>query len=212
MDNINNVTVTSCENSKFLKPKRIHYQQNGVNKIWDAMTVHDGVAILLFNTTRNVLIFVRQFRPAIYINSVKTEIKDGIETVDTNLYPGSLGMTIELCAGIIDKNKPVPEIAKEEILEECGYEVPLENLRKITTCRNGVGTTGGLLHLYYAEVTDDMKVGAGGGLITEGEMISVVEMSVDEGRKLMFDETVNRVHGLIFAIYWFLDNIWKNGN
>ncbi|KAH9512296.1 Nudix hydrolase 14, chloroplastic [Bulinus truncatus] len=212
MDKITNVTLSTCENSKFLKPRRIHYKQNGVDKIWDAMTVHDGVAVLLFNTSRKVFVFVRQFRPAIYINSVKTEIKDGVETVNTNTYPGSLGLTIELCAGIIDKNKSIPEIAKEEILEECGYQVPLENLRKITTCRNGVGTTGGLIHLYYAEITDEMKVGSGGGMASEGEMIDTVEMSVEEGRQLMFDENVNRVHGLIFAIYWFLDNIWKSKN
>ncbi|XP_059156287.1 uridine diphosphate glucose pyrophosphatase NUDT14-like isoform X2 [Physella acuta] len=208
MDDIKEVTVKACGESKYIKPKRIFYKQNGVEKIWDAMKVYDGVAILLFNITRNVFVFVRQFRPAIYINMVQTEVKDGIETVDTDKYPGTLGLTMELCAGIIDKDKSVPEIAKSEIMEECGYEVPIENIKKITTCRSGVGTSGGLLHLYYAEITDTMKVASGGGVASEGEMIDVVEVTVEEGRKLMFDESVNRVHVFIFALYWFFDQIW----
>lgn len=44
-------------------------------------------------------------------------------------------MTIELCAGIIDKDKPVEEIAREEVLEECGYDVPLANLKKVKVYR-----------------------------------------------------------------------------
>ncbi|CAG5129512.1 unnamed protein product [Candidula unifasciata] len=207
MEKITDVTVGPCECSKYIKPKRIHYKQNGVEKIWDAMKVHDGVACLLFNTTRRVFIFVRQFRPAIYINSVATEVRDGVETVDTNKYPASLGMTIELCAGIIDRDEPPQNIAKSEISEECGYDVPLEHIRKVTSCRSGVGTAGGTLHIFYAEVTDEMKVGPGGGNPHEGEMIEVVEMSIEEGRKLILDETVNRVHGLLFALLWFFENI-----
>ena len=37
------------------------------------------------------------------------------------------GITLELCAGIIDKADKTPrEIARMEIFEECGYDVPLE--------------------------------------------------------------------------------------
>jgi 8-oxo-dGTP pyrophosphatase MutT (NUDIX family) len=32
-------------------------------------------------------------------------------------------MTLELCAGIVDKSLSLVEIAQEEILEECGYKV-----------------------------------------------------------------------------------------
>lgn len=57
-----------------------------------------------------------------------------------------------------------------------------------------------------------MKVGVGGGNPNEGEMIEVIEMSLEEGRKLMFDETVNRVHLLIFALYWFFENVAKSNS
>lgn len=50
-------------------------------------------------------------------------------------YPATLGFTLELCAGIIDKSKPFIEIAREEVLEECGYDVPLERIEEVLTYR-----------------------------------------------------------------------------
>lgn len=50
-------------------------------------------------------------------------------------YPVSLAFTNELCAGIVDKSKPLIEIAKEEILEECGYNVPVERIELVMTYR-----------------------------------------------------------------------------
>ena len=42
------------------------------------------------------------------------------------------GITLELCAGIIDKADKTPrEIARMEIFEECGYDVPLEAVEEI---------------------------------------------------------------------------------
>lgn len=211
MDNITDVTVGPCENSRFVKPKRIHYKQNGVAKTWDAMKVHDGVAVLIFNSSSKKFVFVRQFRPAIYLASATIEERDGVQMIDTSKFPGHLGLSLELCAGIMDKDVPPSTIAKGEILEECGYDVPLEKITKITSARGGVGTTGSLVHLFYAEVTDDMKTGPGGGLASEGEMIDVVEMSIEEGRYMMFNETCNRAHLLIFAVYWFFGSIWLHG-
>lgn len=50
-------------------------------------------------------------------------------------YPVSLACTIELCAGIVDKTKSLIEIAREEILEECGYNVPVERIELVMTYR-----------------------------------------------------------------------------
>lgn len=55
--------------------------------------------------------------------------------IDFKKYPQSLGITLELCAGIVDKSKPFIEIAKEEVLEECGYDVPLDKIEEIMTYR-----------------------------------------------------------------------------
>lgn len=50
-------------------------------------------------------------------------------------YPPKLGITSELCAGIVDKSKPLIEIAKEEVLEECGYNVPIDRFELILSYR-----------------------------------------------------------------------------
>ena len=70
-----------------------------------------------------------------YICNTELSTKEGVTGIDTGKYPGQLGVTLELCAGIVDKQKPLAEIAQEEVLEECGYQVPLENIRKVTSYR-----------------------------------------------------------------------------
>lgn len=70
----------------------------------------------------------------VYFNSVPEEDRTG-KIIDTVKYPPSLGLTIELCAGIIDKNKSLVEIAREEVIEECGYDVPLDSIQEIQTFR-----------------------------------------------------------------------------
>lgn len=64
--------------------------------------------------------------------------------------------------------------------------------------------------MYYAEVTDSMRVGKGGGLASEGEFIEVVEKSVNEARQLLFNENVNREPGLLFALQWFFCQVWPH--
>ena len=64
-------------------------------------------------------------------------------------------------------------------------------------------------YMYYCEVTDDMKVGPGGGCPEEGELIEVVEIPVSEGKALMWNESINRPLGFMFGIMWFYDNIYN---
>ena len=54
---------------------------------------------------------------------------------------GSLGITLELCAGIVDKEgKSLAEIAAEEVEEECGYHVDLNQVEFVQTFRGAIGT------------------------------------------------------------------------
>lgn len=73
--------------------------------------------------------------PAVYYNAAQKlgAVEDG--KVDCERAPGQLGVTYEMCAGIVDKDCSVEQIAKEEVLEECGYDVPLDHIEKITVCR-----------------------------------------------------------------------------
>ena len=69
--------------------------------------------------------------------------------------------------------------------------------------RNGVGVKGTLQTLFYAEVTDQMKVSSGGGLLDEGEQIEVIELSNQEALKCIMDETITKPVGMMFAFTWF---------
>lgn len=95
--------------------------------------MHDSVAIIIYNLTRKKLLFVKQFRPGVYYVNIPTELRS--KPIDMDKYPACLGITLELCAGIVDKNKPLVDIAQEEVLEECGYDVPIEKFEKLHSYR-----------------------------------------------------------------------------
>lgn len=58
-----------------------------------------------------------------------------IQDVDWSKVPAKCGITTELCAGIVDTNRTLNEVMRSEVLEECGYDVPLENFHEVTTYR-----------------------------------------------------------------------------
>lgn len=136
--------------------------------------------------------------------SVECDSLQSINEVQFDLS-GSAGISYELCAGIVDRDHAPAEIAKAEVLEECGYDVPLANISLISAHHGNVGTSGNRGHLFYAEVDDAMKKTDGGGLVEEGEIIDVVEVPLDEARAFMFDSTKPTTVGLMFAFMWFFD-------
>lgn len=205
METISNVFVTDYIPSIYTTPCTLNYKQHNKNRQWDIFAERNGVVIILYNTTRDVLILVKQFRPSVYLQQVSENERKSKENIDTEKYPPSLGITLEFCAGLEDKNIPTEEIAKEEILEECGYEVTIDQLEKIATIANMSVTTGARSTFYYCQVTDDMRVGNGGGVV--GENIEVVEMPVSEvleyaNNPVYVSSPINFMYGL----YWFLHN------
>ena len=121
------------------------------------------------------------------------------------LVPPSAGVTYELCAGIIDQDISLTALMKQELLEECGYNIPEEKIQKVSKFR-GVGSTGSEQTLFYAEVTDDMIVdGAGGGNLQEGERIEVFYLPIEKSREFVFDESKEKPAGLLFAFMWYFN-------
>jgi 8-oxo-dGTP pyrophosphatase MutT (NUDIX family) len=55
-------------------------------------------------------------------------------TCDPNSVDRAGAFTTELCAGIVDKSKSLEEIACEEILEECGYNVRPQGAKCRPSC------------------------------------------------------------------------------
>ena len=177
--------IQPLRETNFIKPVAIHYSKNDIEARWEAVLTHDSVAVLLYNTDRDSFILVKQMRPAVLNKNPKN------------------GMMYELCAGIVDKKKSNIEIAKEEILEECGYDVPLENLQKISSFYTSVGISGTHQTIYYAECDDSMIVNGGGGL--EEEDIEVVYIPLERAREFMFDESYQKTTGILMTFYWFFD-------
>ncbi len=181
IDNIDQLT-----NPKFIKPIKINYTYNGKKKVWEAVVNNDSVSVLLYHKDKDALVIVKQLRvPVLYMNK-------------TN------GMMHELCAGLVDKDKSIKQIAKEEVFEECGYDVPLENIQKISSFYTSVGMSGALQTLYYAQIDSSMKVNDGGGL--DEEDIEVIYIPLKEAKKFMFDESYQKTPGLMLGFYWFFDN------
>ncbi|XP_022706631.1 uridine diphosphate glucose pyrophosphatase-like isoform X1 [Varroa jacobsoni] len=202
MDKICDVRIVDCLESSYIKPYRMEYKQNGRQRVWDLCKVHDSVACIVYNSTRDRLLFVTQFRPGVYMNRCSSV--NGV--VDTDRYPGSLGLTLELCAGITDKDKTVEQTMQEELEEEIGYHVPLDRIQKVTAYRSGVGTQGSKQTLFYAVVRDEDRTSSGGGNDSEGEMIQVIEMSPSEAQSVLMDESIMRPPSLLFAVQWWLAN------
>lgn len=63
--------------------------------------------------------------------------------------------------------------------------------------------TGSKQTMFYAEVTDQMKTGEGGGQAEEGELIEVIEIPLQDSMKFAFDENFPKTMGVIFSFMWF---------
>ena len=185
-NNIENFTLNPLVDPKFISTSLATYSQNGIQKSWEIVQAHDSVSILIYHTEQQKFILVKQFRPAVYVNNKE-------------------GMSVELCAGIVDKKLTLQEIAQEEIEEECGYRVPLENVEKITSFYTSVGFAGSKQTLYYVEVNESMKVSDGGGV--DGELIEVISLSIEDAKKFIYDESVVKTPGLMFSFMWWFDRI-----
>ncbi|KAM7538902.1 hypothetical protein Aperf_G00000058054 [Anoplocephala perfoliata] len=211
------------EESRFIKPFRIHYRKNGVKRIWDGVKAHNGVSVLIYNKDRKCFAFVRQFRPVVYYARLRRQEGESATSVTSVphtplgrdgkpiILPSTLGETLELCAGIVDKTgKTLEEIAASELYEECGYRVEPSRLRKITTVSASVGLSGTTASVFYVEVGDsDLDPSAGGGNPDEGEFIEVVYWPVTRAEELLtLTETSTPVSGLaVLAVLWFQRNI-----
>ena len=182
MYKIENIALKPCSDSAFVKIERMHYKQDGVEKSWDLAQVHDSVAILIYHKKRDAFVLVKQFRPPVYLKN-------------------SDGFTYELCAGIVDKELSLVEIAQEEIAEETGYEVSCNRIEKITSFYTAVGFAGAKQELYYVEVDDSDKVSEGGGI--DVERIEVIYLPSKEAMAFVFDESLAKTPGIMFALSWW---------
>ena len=136
--------------------------------------------------------------------------KEHVHKIDSSIpqtAPLTCGISYELCAGMVDKQKSLQEIAKEEVLEECGYNVSLDELKRVTSWRGEIGNTCNTHTLFYAEVTNAMLVpGAGGGNLHEGEQIELFYLPITDLKSFMYNEEIAKESSLLFALSWWIEN------
>ncbi len=183
---IEDLKISPLKETNYIKPLKVNFTLNGIKKSWEAVRSHDSVAVLLYHQEKRAFLFVKQFRIPVYLN-------------DNNIK-----YTYELCAGLVDKDKSIEEIAIEEIDEECGYKVELKNLQKITSFFTNVGISGAKQYLFFATICENQKLHSGGGI--NDEQIELYFLNVDDIDNFIFDETKAKTPGLIFSLYWFLKN------
>lgn len=148
---------------------KISFEYLNDNNVWE--TQHresydrgNGAAILLYNPIKKTVILTRQFRMPTYVNGNKD------------------GMSIEVCAGLLDGDSPEACVIKEAE-EESGYRVT--KVKKVLEAYMSPGAVTEIVSMFIAEYSDEMKVSKGGGLESEHENIEVLEVSFSDTLKMV---------------------------
>ncbi|MDY2588247.1 NUDIX domain-containing protein [Winogradskyella aquimaris] len=167
---IKNINRTILSDKYFtLSQVKFNYQLkdgNWVENKWEVLERGNAAAALLYNTKKQTVILVKQFRLPAYMNGVED------------------GFLLEVPAGILeDDDSSAEEAMKREVLEETGYEVP--KLKKVYSAFATPGSSTERFSCFVAEYSDGMKVHNGGGLETENEDIELVEMPFAKATELM---------------------------
>ena len=145
--------------------------------------------MLLYHSEFESFIFVRQFRIPLWYHQMNDESYQKDE---------NMGYTIELCSGLVDKNLPLVQIAKEECIEELGYSP--KNLEKIGDFYTGFGSGVSKQSFYFAKVSENDKISSGGGV--GDEQIEAVFIRVEDFEKQ--SQKMIRSPLLEYAYLWFL--------
>ncbi|KAF0988602.1 hypothetical protein HZS_6166, partial [Henneguya salminicola] len=87
----------------------------------------------------NCLVFVRQFRPGLYL-ARNPEFKDFLlkkqtenDEMQLDCPPTKNGILIELCAGMIDPGETPLTAAARELFEETGYSISTDKFEFVNT-------------------------------------------------------------------------------
>jgi nudix-type nucleoside diphosphatase (YffH/AdpP family) len=149
----------------------------------------DAVAIMLYNPDNKSVIIVNQFK----VPSLIARRRDNPESVD--------GWVTEATAGMVDAGETPEKAIIRETLEETGYRIA-SRPRLISKFFSSPGGTSERIFLYFAEVRDADKVGAGGGLPNED--VTVAQMPADQ----LFHQLANgsiEDPKLAIGAYWLKD-------
>ncbi len=165
------------------------YQKPDNSIITQKREVYDrgnGAAILLYNKENRTIILTRQFRLPTYLNG------------------NTSGMMIEVCAGLLDQDKPEQCIIRETE-EETGYRI--NKVEKIMETYMSPGAITEILYLFIGEYDASMKVSDGGGLEEEQENIEVLEMPFDKAYNMIATGELKDAKTIMLLQYAKINNL-----
>jgi GDP-mannose pyrophosphatase NudK len=150
MKNLKNIKHTTLS-KEWATLDRIDYDYQFKTGEWKPISREcynrgDGAAILLYNSDKGTVILTKQFRMPIYENN-KSE-----------------GMSIEACAGAIDK--------------------------QVLSAYTSPGALTEKMYLFVAEYNTEMKANEGGGLEIENEEIEVLELPFSQAIEMIKNEEI----------------------
>ena len=174
MNNLKNIKKTTLSND-WAKLDRIDYDYQFKNGEWKNLSREcynrgNGAAILLYNSKKGTVILTKQFRMPIY---------------DVN---NQEGMSIEVCAGAIDKNDSALETIIRETEEEVGYRI--NDAKQVLSAYTSPGAITEKMFLFVAEYNDAMKIAKGGGLDSENEEIEVLEFIFSKALEMVKNQEI----------------------
>lgn len=165
---------------------RVDYDYKFENGNWKRLSREsydrgNGTSILLFNKEKQTVILTKQFRMPAYANNKMD------------------GMSIEVCAGAIDKNEAPEVCIIREVEEEVGYKI--KSAKKVMECYMSPGAVTEKMFLFVAEYADIMKINEGGGLDVEDEEIEVLEIPFPQTFKMIDDFIIKDAKTIMLLQY-----------
>src|SRR5258706_16414153 len=109
------------------------------------------------------------------------------------------GWMVEVVAGMQEHGEEAELSLRRELLEEIGYQADL--VEPIATFYVSPGGSSERILLFYAEVSDRGKTGAGGGLLDEGEDIQTISYSPAELEAALAHGEIQDAKTLV-GIFW----------
>jgi nudix-type nucleoside diphosphatase (YffH/AdpP family) len=141
----------------------------------------DASAVLLFNAVTHKIILTQQFR-----YPVADQVKEDL---------------LEILAGKVDEGEDPLDAAIREAEEETGYAIQKGNIRFLLTCFASPGYSSERFHLYYATVSSTDRQSKGGGLASEHESIQLIEVELEEFKKMIKDGRIQDAKTILAGLY-----------
>jgi len=183
--------VEANEYPHFVKTQLVTAYRGKQKLKWEMIVAYDSVHIIVFDISTKEFLLVKQVRIPVLVNDASSK-----------------GEVYEACAGLVDKKTSIKQIAKEEVLEELGYDVDIKNIHFIKTLKSAVGISGREAHTFYAEVTSTDKVSDGGGI--DAEDIEVVKVHISKIKEWMYSDKITTDAITLFLINYYFDLIKRD--